>query len=272
MTKRQIEKFLDPMPVVVAHRGDSINHPENTLEAFKSATEMGVDVIETDVHLSKDGHVVIWHDDTLERTTDGVGRIEDFTLEELKRVDAGYQFTLDGGQTFPFRGKGVHLATLSEALATSPQMRFNVDLKSREGEIVEAFEKVVQEHNAEERVLCASFHLAHLKAMRQRNKKILTSLTTLEVLPLLLRQKLGLLPKTLSTERTLVFQVPARQWGIQVITPRFIEAFHARGAVIQVWTINEEAEMRSLLEMGIDSIMTDNPAAAIKVATELKLR
>ena len=154
MMRQQIEKFLEPMPVVVAHRGDSINHPENTLEAFLSATEMGVDVIETDVHLSKDGHVVIWHDNTLERTTDGVGRLEDFTLEELKRVDAGFQFTPDGGKTFPFRGKGVRLATLDEALEASPKMRFNVDLKSREEGIVDAFERVVQQHNAEERVLC----------------------------------------------------------------------------------------------------------------------
>ena len=272
MMRQQIEKFLEPKPVNVAHHADSINHPENTLEAFLSATEMGVDVIETDVHLSKDGHVVIWHDNTLERTTDGVGRLEDFTLEELKRVDAGFQFTPDGGKTFPFRGKGVRLATLDEALEASPKMRFNVDLKSREEGIVDAFERVVQQHNAEERVLCASFHLNHLKAMRQRNNKILTSITTLEVLPLLLKQKLGILPKTLSPERTIVFQVPVKQWGIQVITPRFIEAFHERGAVIQVWTINDEEEMRSLLEMGVDSIMTDNPAAAIKVATELKLR
>lgn len=260
------------MPVVVAHRGDSINFPENTLEAFESATAMQVDVIETDVHLSKDGKVVIWHDDTLERTTNGTGRIEDFTLKELEKVDAGYQFSPDGGKSFPFRGKGVQLATLDEALERCPEMRFNVDLKSKEPAIVEAFEKVVTTHNAEERVLCASFHLSHLKAMRSRNKKILTSLTTLEVLPLLLQQKLGILPKRLPGEQTTVFQVPVAQWGIKVITPRFIEAFHARGAVIQVWTINTEQQMRALLEMGVDSIMTDNPAVAIKVATELALR
>ncbi|NBK24594.1 MAG: glycerophosphodiester phosphodiesterase, partial [Spirochaetia bacterium] len=99
--------FFDPMPKVVAHRGDSAHYPENTLHAFESAYAMGVDVIETDVHLSKDGEVVIWHDPTLDRNTNGSGMIEDHTLSELKELDAGYTFTKDDGKTFPFRGKGV---------------------------------------------------------------------------------------------------------------------------------------------------------------------
>ncbi len=270
--KKLYEPFLNPIPVVVAHRGDSKNFPENTLEAFRSATRMGVDVIETDVHLSKDGHIVIWHDSSLDRTTNCTGRVEDYALAQLKEVDAGYSFTLDNGKTFPFRGKGIQLATLSEALESSPTQRFNVDLKSKDRAIVGAFEKVIVDHKAEDRVLCASFHLSNLKLMRQKNKRILTSLTTLEVLGLLVRQKLGMLPKSLADERTLVFQVPVSQWGIKVITPSFIKAFHDRGAIIQVWTINDEEQMRSLFAMGVDSIMTDDPAKVIKVATELNLR
>ena len=120
--------FLSPMPRVVAHRGDSKYYPENTIPAFISAREIGVDVIETDVHLTRDGKIVIWHDPTLERNTNGKGTIESHTLSELKALDAGYTFTEDGGKTYPFRGKGVQLATLDEALKALPDTRFNIYL------------------------------------------------------------------------------------------------------------------------------------------------
>lgn len=266
------EPFLQPIPRVVAHRGDSHHYPENTLEAFTSAVAMGIDVIETDVHLTRDNQVVIWHDPTLERNTDGAGRVEDHTLAELKAFDAGYTFTKDGGKTFPFRGAGVRLATLDEALEACPDQRFNIDLKSKNPAIVDAFDAIITSHGAQDRVLCASFHLRNLQLMRKRNPRILTSVTTLEVLPLLARQKLHMLPKRLAVGRTLVFQVPVRQWGIQVITPQFIEAFHQRGAIIQVWTINDEQQMHDLFALGVDTIMTDDPATVIRVAEKMGLR
>lgn len=264
--------FLNPIPIVVAHRGDSMHYPENTLPAFLSAMEMGVDVIETDVHLSKDGVLVIWHDPTLDRNTDGTGRIEDHTLEELKRYDAGYTFTKDGGKTYPFRGTGVQLATLDEALKACPEQRFNIDLKSKTPAIVDEFIRVIRQNHAENRVVGASFHLSNLKALRKKAPEILTSVTTAEVLKYLFLQKTHLLPKTLAGGRQLIFQVPVQQWGIKVITPGFIKDFHDRGAIIQVWTINDEAEMRRLFAMGVDTIMTDDPATVIKVAEDMGLR
>ena len=190
------KNFLNPLPRVVAHRGDSINYPENTLPAFLSAVKMNIDVVETDVHLTKDGVLVIWHDPTLERNTNGSGTIESHTLEELKKLDAGYTFTKDGGKTFPFRGKGVQICTLSEALEACPEQRFNIDLKSKEIEIVDVFIDTIRKHNAENRVCGASFHLSNLKALRKKAPDILTSITTLEVIPLLLKQKLHILPKS----------------------------------------------------------------------------
>lgn len=263
--------FFTPMPRVVAHRGDSITYPENTISAFLSATDMGVDVIETDTHLSKDGHLVIWHDPTLERNTNGSGKIEHHTLAELKTLDAGYTFTTDG-ITFPYRGSGITLATLDEALSACPKMRFNVDLKSKEPEIVEAFFNVVKKHQAFDRVVCASFHLSNLRAMRKNHPEILTSITTTEVLKLLLKQKLHILGNVLPKPHPVIFQVPVAQWGIKVITPDFVNIMHNRGAIIQVWTINEPNEMRRLWEMGVDSIMTDDPKTALAVAAELTIR
>lgn len=263
--------FLNPAPLVFAHRGDSKHFPENTLEAFASAIGMGVDVIETDVHLSKDGEVVIWHDDTLERNTNGAGRVEDFTLRELQALDAGWSFTLDDGQSFPFRNQGVRMARLADALHAFPNQRFNVDLKSKEDAIVEAFLDVVRSHNALERLLCASFHLKHLKKVRLLEPGLLTSLTTVEVARLLVLHRLGLLQRT-KRHRSLILQVPVRQWGIEVARADFVQIIQELGGQVQVWTINDEAEMIRLWQLGVNSIMTDDPQLALQVAQKLQLR
>ena len=262
--------FLEPMPRVIAHRGDSRNYPENTLPAFESAVRMGIDVVETDIHLTKDGVLVIWHDPTLERNTDGSGRIEDHTLEELRRFDAGYTFTQDGGKTFPFRGKGVRICTLAEALEHCPGQRFNIDLKTKCPEIVDEFIKVIREHDAVDRVVGASFHLSNLKRLRRLAPDFLTSITTAEVVPLLFRQKTHTLPKAF--KRKIIFQIPMAAGPVKVVTPAFVKAMHQRGAVVMVWTINDEETMRRLFEMGVDSVMTDDPALVIKVADEMNIR
>ena len=269
-TNRANMGFLTPMPRVVAHRGDSANYPENTLPAFLSAVKMGIDVIETDTHLSKDGVLVIWHDPTLERNTDGHGTIEEHTYEELLKYDAGYTFTKDGGKTYPFRGKGVKLCTLDEALKACPNQRFNIDLKSRNTAIVDEYIRVIRANHAEDRTNCASFHLKNLKLVREKAPDILTSITTAEVVPLLFRQKTHTLPKEF--DRKIIFQIPKQQWGIKVVTPEFVEEMHKREAVVMVWTINDEPTMRWLFEIGVDSVMTDDPALVIKVADEMGIR
>lgn len=267
----RFKSFFDPMPRVVAHRGDSHNYPENTLPAFISAQKMNIDVIETDVHLTKDNVVVIWHDPTLERNTNGKGRIEDKTLAELKSLDAGYTFTKDGGKTYPFRGKGVTLCTLEEALTNCPNERFNIDLKTKSEAIVHEFLRVIRKCKAENRVVCASFHLSNLKLVRRIAPDITTSITTLEVLRLLFGQKWHLLSDK-PFKRKIIFQIPVRQWGINVVTPAFIKKMHKKGAIIMVWTINEREKMRQLFNMGVDAVMTDNPSVVIEVANELGIR
>ncbi len=264
------ESFLSPMPRIVAHRGDSANYPENTLPAFLSGVRMGIDVIETDVHITRDGEIVIWHDPTLERNTDGEGALEIHTLKELKRLDAGYTFTKDGGKTYPFRGKGIQLCTLSEALEACPDERFNIDLKSQEEDIVERYIDVIRKHNAENRVCTASFHLNNLKKLRRLAPDLLTSVSTLEVAPLVLKTKMHMLPAAF--DRKIIFQVPVRQYGITIINKRFIDEMHRRDAVVMVWTINEEEEMERLYKLGVDTIMTDDPALLIKTAERLGIR
>ena len=264
------ESFLSPMPRIVAHRGDSANYPENTLPAFLSGVRMGIDVIETDVHITRDGEIVIWHDPTLERNTDGEGALEIHTLKELKKLDAGYTFTKDGGKTYPFRGKGIQLCTLSEALEACPDERFNIDLKSQEEDIVERYIDVIRKHNAENRVCTASFNLNNLRKLRLLAPDLLTSVSTLEVAPLVLKTKMHMLPAAF--DRKIIFQVPVRQYGITIINKRFIDEMHKRDAVVMVWTINEEEEMERLYKLGVDTIMTDDPALLIKTAERLGIR
>lgn len=264
------ESFLSPMPRIVAHRGDSANYPENTLPAFLSGVRMGIDVIETDVHITRDGEIVIWHDPTLERNTNGEGALEIHTLKELKKLDAGYTFTKDGGKTYPFRGKGIQLCTLSEALEACPDERFNIDLKSQEEDIVERYIDVIRKHNAENRVCTASFHLNNLRKLRRLAPDLLTSVSTLEVAPLVLKTKMHMLPAAF--DRKIIFQVPVRQYGITIINKRFIDEMHKRDAVVMVWTINEEEEMERLYKLGVDTIMTDDPALLIKTAERLGIR
>lgn len=264
-----MHSFLSPMPRVVAHRGDSEFYPENTLPAFLSAVELGVDVIETDVHLTKDGRIVIWHDPTLERNTDGNGRIEDHTYDELMKYDAGYTFTKDG-MTYPFRGKGIRLMLLDEALKACPESRFNIDLKSKDDKIVDEYISVIRGNHAENRICTASFHLQNLKKLRRLAPDFLTSLSTLEVAPIVLRKKLHILPSSIGN--TPIFQIPTAMYGIKLIDERFVKEMHKRGAVIMVWTINDENEMKRLFNLGVDTIMTDNPRLLIKTADELGIR
>lgn len=120
--ERQVFKQEIKRPLVFAHRGGGGLIPENTLEAFVYSARMGVDVLELDVHATKDGALVVLHDASVDRTTDGRGRVNELTLDEIKKLDAGYLFSADGNQTFPFRGRGVTVPTLSEIFDALPEM------------------------------------------------------------------------------------------------------------------------------------------------------
>lgn len=261
--------FLSPNPVILAHRGDSARYPENTLPAFISAQQLGVDVIETDVHLSSDGRVVIFHDDLIDRATDGTGCIEQYTYRQLQEFDAGFNFTPDNGRTYPFRGTGIKLLQLADALERLPNMRFNVDLKQDDQALADAFCSLVLSMNAQNRVLCASFHAPVLRYVRSSYPEIITSYSRQEVKQLLLFQKLHLpIPKKLFTG--IAVQVPIRSGAVRVVTPGFIKKLHKHSIAVQVWTVNDETTMRRLLDMGVDGIFTDDPRLLKKAVASRK--
>lgn len=256
--------FLSPMPRVFAHRGDSANYPENTLEAFHSATIKGADAIETDVRLTRDGHIVIFHDEKLERNTDGYGKVEERTLAELRRLDAGYRFTADG-RSYPFRGRGIGICTLEEALLSLPQQRFNIDLKTKDTAIVPIYIDLIRRMKAENRICTASFHLENLEMTRALAPDFLTSLTTREVLPIILKQKLHLLPS--SFPRRFIFQLPRNM----IVTRDFVKEMHRLSAVVMVWTVNSCRLAERLYSIGVDTVMTDDPETMVRLVRKLEL-
>lgn len=254
--------FFSPMPRILAHRGDSAFYPENSLEAFESASSLGVDVIETDIHLTRDGKIIIWHDESVDRQTDGTGAVESFSYEELTALDAGFRFS--SGDSFPFRGKGIRMIGLSEALYHLPEMRFNVDLKTDSPLLVDKFVETVRAHDAAERVLGASFHVSNLRRLRSVAPQLASGISSREVKMLLVRQKLHLRLDRVHIGGD-VLQVPVRSGALRIVTPSLIRTFHEIGIPIQVWTINDSYQMDALLSMGVDGIFTDDPRTLIEV-------
>ncbi|MCZ7681661.1 MAG: glycerophosphodiester phosphodiesterase family protein [Sandaracinaceae bacterium] len=158
-------------PIAFAHRGGAALWPENTRVAFEGALALGYRYVETDVHMTRDGKIVCFHDATLERTTNGRGRVADLDLAELSRLDAGYRFTPDG-VTYPFRGRGLRVPTLEEALALSPDLRLNVEIKQASPAMERALWEEIDRLDAHERLLVAAAHdpLVHrFRALRPRH-------------------------------------------------------------------------------------------------------
>jgi glycerophosphoryl diester phosphodiesterase len=256
---RRRRPFLDvDPPVLFAHRGGSAAWPENTLLAFEEALALGVRYLETDVHLTKDGILVAHHDDRVDRTTNGTGFVADFTYDELSRLDAGFRFTRDGGQTYPCRGKGITIPTLLSVFALSRNARLNVEIKPRGRDAVRRFWELIDANGLHERVLVAAENDVQVKRFRRISKEtVATSAGRRETIRFLVAVRLGI-------ERFVAFpfdalQVPVSSLGVTIVDHAFVLAAHRKGIQVHVWTIDEPHEMRRLLNLGVDGIMSDHP-------------
>jgi glycerophosphoryl diester phosphodiesterase len=254
-------------PVNLAHRGASSLAPENTIEAFRLAVEAGAGGLELDVHLTRDGHVVVLHDATVDRTTDGEGPVSEMTLEELRAFDAGHNFSPDGGPSRPYRGRGVRVPILEEVLREFPGVAVNIDIKAGRPGIEAAVLGVLREADALGRVLVVSTTHATVKRFRKiSGGHVSTGASKWEtgVFYLLSRLRLDRLVRPAYD----ALQVPLRHRGITLVTSRFIRATHDSGLRVDVWTINQADEMRRLLDLGADAIMTDRPRTLAEVLGE----
>lgn len=245
-------------PLHIAHRGGALLYPENTMFAFEAAVQTHrTDMLELDVHLSRDGRVVVWHDDTLDRCSDGTGSIAERSWAELRGLDAGYRFTPDGGASFPFRGKGIRPCLLSELLEAFPALPLNIEVKSKDPALCAAFAEVVRAHDAAGRICCGSEH----DAVGERLYDALPEAThfyplgpgAMFVLTVL---KGGTPPLD---PRYTVLDIPESHSGLTLVTPRLMEVAAETGRTVNVWTIDEADDMKRLLDMGVFGIMTDRP-------------
>jgi glycerophosphoryl diester phosphodiesterase len=255
-----------PRPLVFAHRGGGGLFPENTLEAFKYSAEMGVDVLELDIHGTADGKLVVMHDRTVDRTTDGSGKVSEMTLEQLKKLDAGYKFTNDGGKTFPFRGKGITVPTLEEIFAALPAMTFNVEPKQQTPSITKPLCGILRERNVTGNVIVGSFRQEVLDEFRAECAEVATSASPSEVSKFLAMYKTGLAESYTPPMQAL--QVPENVGYLNVVSKDFVETAHKLNLKVHVWTINKPEDMQRLLEMGVDGIMTDYPDRLLNLLRE----
>lgn len=260
---RPIFQRENSRPLVFAHRGGGGLYPENTLEAFKYSAQMGVDVLELDVHSTSDGTLVVMHDAAVDRTTNGSGKLSEMTLSEVKKLDAGFQFTPDAGKTFPFRGKGITIPTLQEIFDSFPEMAFNVEPKQVEPSVVKPLCEMIRARKMTEKVIVGSFRQAAIDEFRAECSEIATAATPSEASEFLALYKMGL-GESYSPPMQ-VLQIPERIGGLQVVSKDFVETARRLNLKVHVWTINETEDMQRLLEMKVDGIMTDYPDRLLKI-------
>ncbi len=239
-----------------AHRGAAAEQPENTMPSFRRALELGATALETDAHLTADGHVVLSHDPGGARMA-GVGaEIRRSRLAEVRRWDVGYGFVDDCGDR-PFAGRGFHIPTLEELLVELPGIPINVDLKQRRPSMVVPVLDLLDRLGATDRVTLASFHLATLLEVRARGYRGATGLSRPEVAALLAAPA-SLCRLALGPPRAA--QLPDAVGRLVLGRPALIAKCHRVGLRVDFWTINQPERARRLLELGADGIMTDDPA------------
>jgi glycerophosphoryl diester phosphodiesterase len=251
--------LLDPARrPVIAHRGDRAHAPENTLESLRQALAKGVDALEFDVHLSRDGVPVLIHDPTLDRTTDGRGAVDQRSVAELKTLDAGARFTADGGKSFPWRNRGVRIPTLEEALGAVPDIPLIIEMKTLT--VARAALDVLQRTRNAARVLIGSFLDESLRPFQELGIPVSAASTLLSrlYLPALLGQRRSPLPVQ-------AMCIPRFHNSLPLPVRGFAAMMRAAGGTTHIWTVNDPAVATSLWAKGVNGIITDDPAAILAV-------
>ena len=242
----------------IAHRGGALLAPENTLVAFRSAVDRWrTDMLELDLHATRDGALVVSHDPTLQRCTDGHGRIAELTLAQLQRLDAGYHFSSDGGRSHPFRGQGVCIPTFREVLRAFPDTRLNVEIKAEAPGIESAVADILRSEAATQRVCLGS----ELDPLAERLAEVAPDVCAFyprdALTQLVLAIKSGAEPP--DDPRFQVLDMPLDYGEVRLVDGPFLEATTRLGRWVNVWTIDDPATMRALTDLGVGGIMTDRP-------------
>ncbi|HNB50714.1 MAG TPA: glycerophosphodiester phosphodiesterase [Anaerolineales bacterium] len=256
---------FDRYPLVIAHADTAGTSPwpGDTMLFLENVAAMGVDVLEMNVNMTGDGHIVLNHDITVDETTDGTGIISEMTLAEVQALDAAYDWTQDDGGTYPYRGQGIVIPTLEEVFQTFPDFAMIVEIKQEAPSMAQPLCDLIREYGMEEKVIVPSFSDMAMSEFRAACPEVATAASTGEV-----KQFVYLSFAFLSNPATppyFAMQVPIKSSGITVITPGFVANAHRRGLQIHAWTINKPEDMQMLKDMGVDGIMTDRPDVLLEM-------
>jgi len=243
--------------IVFGHRGASIELPENTLESFARALELGVDVIETDVHVTADDHVVIHHDASSQRMGCDPRLVRERSLEDLRRLNVGFGFRDRAGRGIVDRS--FRIPTLSEALEAFPTARFNIDIKPAVG-AVHRVVHTVRSYGAEDRTLLTSFYDANVRAVRALGYRGETGLSRGEVLLALALPRFA--PK-FSRPKGQRIQLPPMLGRLRLASSRVITKLKSLGYAVDFWVVNDPIQVTALFDAGADGVMTDDPASVV---------
>ncbi|EXJ22944.1 Glycerophosphoryl diester phosphodiesterase [Alkalibacterium sp. AK22] len=258
-------------PLVIAHRGGMTHRPENTLEAFQHADELGVDMLEYDVFITADGELVVIHDDTVDRTTDGTGRVNDLKLEDIRSLDAGYRFVDEQGNT-SYRGIGVRVPTVEEVFQTFGHKRQLIELKAtndpeRYEEMIQEMWRLIEAYDMHECVLIASFdHDINTRFDEVAGGQVAIGAGEQQARRFVIAHKA--FANLLYRPSAQAYQLPIEQDGFNLMDWKLIRGASNRGLHVYYWTINEKETMRELIDLGAHGIMTDNIEGLMNVINE----
>ena len=264
----QREQNGERRPLIIAHADDSGLglYPGNTLEFLQQMAALEVDVLEMDVHVTADGELVLMHDATVDRTTEGEGAIKDKTLEQLQQLNVAYNWSQDGEQ-FPYREKPQRIVTLDDVFKAFPKYPMVIELKTPDPAAADILCRTVRAYSKSNQVIVSSFHQKAIDTFREGCPHVATGAGSDEVRLFALAAHLNAL--RLVSPRYQALHIPVEHKGITLVSPSSVTQSHGRRVRVDVWTVNEEAEMRRLAEIGVDGIMTDRPDLLRKVLDEL---
>ncbi len=260
------DKFFEMIdkPANIAHRGASGDYPENTILAFERALEQDAHALELDLWLTKDKEPVAIHDETVNRTTDGQGKVADFTLEETQDLDASYG--LDRNEAHESIDDNVYIPTLDEVLSQFPDTPIVLDVKQEGETAAKKIAEVVSQHDAEDRVVLAGFDTDTVQLLRDKLPEASSAAGTREVIKFHLLSHLGI-AGWIDWDFDALF-VPHEYYHIPVLTYPFRKAAEASGTYQMIWTINQEELMTDLLNKGVQGILTDYPEVLNEIIEE----
>jgi len=248
-----LQKGRPAKPLNIAHRGGAKIGPENTLVGFQNGLLAGAEVLELDVHLTEDGHLVVIHNKTVDDTTNDTGHVREMTLQQLKQLDAGYDFTYDHHRTHPYRGKGVVIPTMEEVYRAFPDVPLNVEIKEAQKGIEQKLWQLIEAAEAEDHTLVVAKKMSVIRRFREvSGGQVATGASAPEMVTFIICSHLY--PSCQLRPSYQALQV----WK-GVGTLGIVQAAHRSGIRVDVWTVDEEEDMRHFIDYGVDGIMTDRP-------------